>query len=892
MRLKKQISIPIIIATLFLVALSPAALQAQEAPVVITLGVPDFYSDIFTEEILAQFEAENPGISVELRKGQNPFFAPAVGDIAGHFEGAAAYASSADVLYVSQDNLSVEATRAGYFLDLTPLTSADTGLNTDDFLPAAWRSYQWDGGIWAIPAAVSVYILGYQPEKFDEAGLAYPNSAWTLDDFENAASALAERNSEGTVTRPGFVNLGSNALIVRAFLGQGLYDNTVIPNPPLFNNPDLEPLLTQIADMQAEGIFAGTSNLGSFELEEVPMRLDQSYILSGILDNEQNWAATLLPGNIAGLNVDAFAISSGTQYPDQAYALIKFITGKAEIAGRFFSDAPARQSLVGMDTESPNQFIRNFDPEDQALIQEALSVAVPVSELRYGEYLVNAIGKVNSGTDALTAIQETEQQVVENLQAAESQRETTVVYVATPIPTPVLGASDVSIKFGLTSFFSPLPNQDAWDQAIADFTASDPQVRQIVFDTGVDTALSDLTSKYDCFYVPINLVQNSDDLSPLLNLDPFMSVDASFDSSDVVGNSLQQLQKDNKTWAIPITIQPEVLKYNSELFSQAGIVPPENGWTTDEFNSALELLKGNMTGEDEAPFVPGGIGGTYLLVLMSAFGGIPLDYRTNPPTINYTDPNTVAAIQQVLDLAKADYIQYSELGNFGGVSFGFGGQEVRPIYPETLNGTNLFAFGGEEDPAEAPADPYRITLYPEGSQFTGISYDIGAGYISATSQNAEACYRWLSAIARRPDLFGAMPARLSLINDPTNVTVQGEDATSAYNLIANLLASPNTIAFPSLFSGASSPGNFIMQIWLYRAFDNYVLEDGDLQAKLEEAQIFSEAYQGCIANIPPYNLPPNASQSEQINYFRQFTDCAVDIDPSLNSLFGFLGGSG
>lgn len=891
MRLIKKQSLIFLLGIFIIAVMMPAAILAQSSPVIITLAIPDFYSDLFTENILSQFEAENPGIKVNLRKsGQDGFFSPAAGDIDGHFEDAATYAASADVLYVNQNSLTVEATRSGYFLDLTPLISADTNLNVDDFLPAVWRSYQWDGGRWAIPAAASVYILAYQPEKFDELGLPYPSSAWTIDDFANAANALAERDAAGNVTRPGFVNLGDNALIVRAFLGQGLYDDTIIPNPPVFNNPSLEPLLTKVAELNKDGVIGGTANLGTYDLEEVPMRLDQTYILSDLLNSGQNWQGTLLPGNIAGLSVDGFAISSGTQYPEQAYALIKFLTEKAEVVNRFFSDTPARQSLVGQDSESPNQLLRNFDPTDQALVEDAIAVAIPVSELRYGNYLVNAVAKINEGIDVRTALQEAEQQIIENLQKAEAQRDTTVVYVATPVPTPVLGASEVSIKFGLTSFFTPLPNREAWDQAIADFTAADSQVGQIVFDSGFDSAIGDLTSKYDCFYVPFNLVQNSDDLSPLLNLDPFMSVDASFDSADVVGNTLQQLQKDNKTWGIPITIQPEILKYESELFAQAGVVPPENGWTTDQFNTALQLLKANMTDEDEAPFVPSGFGGTYLLVLMSAFGGIPLDYRTTPPTINYTDTNTITAIRQVLDLAKDGYIRYSELGNFGGLNFGFGGPEIRPIYPETLNGASLFQTG-EEDNTETPADPYRVTLYPQGSQYTGISYDIGAGYISATAQNAEACYRWLSTLAGRPDLFGAMPARRSLINDPAITAVQGEDTTAAYNLMDTLLASPSTIAFPSAFGGASSPGNFIMQIWLYRAFDNYVLEDGDLQAKLEEAQIFSEAYQGCIATIPPYNLPPGATQSEQLNYFRQFIDCAVDIDPSLSSLFSFLGSS-
>ena len=93
---------------------------------------------------------------------------------------------------------------------------------------------------------------------------------------------------------------------------------------------------------------------------------------------------------------------------------------------------------------------------------------------------------------------------------------------------------------------------------------------------------------------------------------------------------------------------------------------------------------------DPAPFVATNTNGTHLLILMAAYGGLPLDYRTNPPTINFTTPANVDAIRQVLDLAKAGYIKYDALG-----SIDFGGNRLdrsAPIYSDTLNAFN-FRFG-------------------------------------------------------------------------------------------------------------------------------------------------------------------------------------------------------
>lgn len=869
------------------VLVTPNFLSAQNETI-ISVAIPEYMSDIFNNALFTDFEAANPGVKVNLVKsGMQSYISPA-GAVEEHLDGVADYVSTADVLYVNSFTFAPESTRAGYILDLTPLVSADTTLNPEDFLPAVWESYQWDGGIWALPVAASVNFLAYQPDKFDEAGIPYPNASWTIDDFTDAIRRLAETDANGNVTVPGFAAFSNVGLLFRALLGQGFYDNTILPNPPLFNNADLENLLTQWSELDKDGYTGSNISFGTFDFNDIPMRLDQSYLLSPFASNERNWDAALLPGGIAGLNVDAFAVSGGTSYPEQAYALAKYLTSNIEVVSRFFSDTPARQSLVGVESEDSVQISLNYAPEDAAFIQDALANAVPMSELRFSEYITIALSSMSGeGQDVRTALQEAETLAIENLQAGESRRGATSIFVATPEPTPILTAGEVGIKFGLTAFFSPLPNREAWDQTIDDFTATDPQVRQIVFDNGFSTQLSQLATQYDCFYLPYNIVPSTEDLSSLLSLDPFMGIDPNFDKSDVVGTTLTQLQKDGKTWGYPITIQPQVMRYHSELFEQAGVPTPETTWTIDDFRDALEQLKANSETPEQPPFIPSNFGGTYLLLLMSAYGGIPVDYRTTPPTINYSDPAIVEAMRQVLNLAKDGYIRYTQLGNFSGGT-GFGGSHI-PITDESLNGSNLFRFSGGTSGENT--DPYRMALYPTGNQFNGISYDIGAGYISANAQNPDACYRWLSTIAARPDLFGAMPARRSLFNATEALGPGGEQAAEIYAQIDALLQDPNTVAFPSPFGAAGSPGDFVMQLWLYRAFDNYVLEDGDLDAKLAEAETFTQAYQECVANIPPNTLPPDASQQEQLEYFRQYTDCAVDIDPSLNSLFGILGGS-
>jgi len=865
----------ILVVLLTLLTAPMAALRAQDT-VTITLGLPQFVETIITPELIAQFEAENPGIKVQTVAGGFPDFPSPTADVAKHFEAVEKYMSAADVNFMGSSNLSPEAAEAGYFLDLSPLTAADTNLDADDFFPDVWQSVQWDGKVWMMPVSTDVVGVAYNKEAFDKAGIAYPSGAWTIDDLDKAARALVEKDANGKVTKPAIVMFGDyTGLLVRSLLGASLYDSSVIPNTPLFNNPDLEPILTTLAKLQQDGVLSPTF---SGQMAEVPIRITGSFGFSGLLTGETNPPGiSLLPGGKAGINAQGFVISSGTLFPEQAYKLVKFLSLNPAVANNFLSASPARQSMVGIQPPAPSDdtgaaiaAIRPNSPEAQAMIAEALQNGLPASEDRYGAYITQALTKmISDNLDARTALQNAEVLAVTNQKAAADKHTNLIVSVATPIPQTVLGEGKVSLKFGMLSMVSPMPNRELWDQVIKDFVASDPQVGEIKLDTGINQP-EQSAKKFDCFYLPLNYVPQIDPTT-ILNLDPFMDADASFDRSDVINGVLPQVQRDDKTWAFPIVIQPDGIKYDADAFQKAGIPLPENGWTINEFTDALKTLK--AANPDKAPFEAQGVGGTYLLLLTAAYGGLPIDYRTTPPTFNFTDANSITALQQVLDLAKEGYIKYGELAGNGLASFISAGADRATIYTESLSG---FAFG----PQNGENDPYRLTTYPSGSTYNGATYSIGTAYVSSISQNPEGCYRWLSTLSRHPELFTGMPARLSLLDDPAVKAMQKPDEATFYKNFVALLQDPNTVSFPSLLSSAS-PSTFLIQRWIDKAFDNYVLHDGDLTSDLATAETYVKAFTECTAALSPED------QRDQLKYI----DCAGKVDPNVKSLFGAITGS-
>jgi ABC-type glycerol-3-phosphate transport system substrate-binding protein len=895
----------------------PAVSARGQNVTTLVLSVPSIWQDTLTQDLLATFESQY-NVNVVVTYTDTAFFGfggPS-STITDALDSTQTNVTSADVLYVDSNSLTAADTQAGYYLDLMPLVNSDPDINTSDFIPAVWQSYQWDNGLWALPLSTDVILLTYDQTAFDNAGLAYPNERWTIDDFANAAKALTQYNADGSVEMPGFTTLsgGNNVnVFLRALAGTGFYDPTTVPNAPSFAaNTTLEHVLEVAYQMIQDGTVL--SQGGGFD-NNVPLRVEgiNGYAQRNFRNpNNQNQTqtvryASLLPGGVAGLNTTGFAVSAGTASPELAYDLARYLTSLPDLANNQFSAVPARYSLKGTQATSNNNgnngnggngggpggggFFANRTIPDtiQPTVDQGLASGLPTSELRYASYVNSALSTMSTnGGDAQAALQSAEAQAVSDTQTAEARAGTVTLFVTPPPSGPTVEPGQVALNCAVNLGFGggpggrgQLPNQDEWNNIIADFVPNDPEIGAVILTPTNETDLATLAQTYDCFILPSNAVAGSD-VSPLLNLDPLIDSDPNFDRNDVIGNTLAQLQQNNMTYALPLAIEPQMLEYDPQKFADAGVPDPTNGWTPEAFTDALKMLKPYDT--DPTPFVPNDPSGSYLMMLIAAYGGLPIDYRTDPVTINFTDPTTEAAIQQVLDLAKNGYITYSSLAAAGGgfaVAGGGDNSTTPAITTNTLSRFRAFA------PNAANQTTMLQTMYPQGSQYGAVAYQITTGYISATAQNPEGAYRFLSTIARNPQLFSGMPARQSLVNDPTVEAAQGQDITAIYQELDTLLRSPNTIVFPTFTEGRGGGAlSFLQTYWLQKAFDNYVNNNADLDTELTDAQQITTAYLECAANIV-VDTSAATGNNPGGGRFQALGQCATTADPT----FSFGGGN-
>jgi ABC-type glycerol-3-phosphate transport system substrate-binding protein len=817
----------LIVAAVMVLAFASSHIGAQENQV-LTLSVPQWVGDGFNDAYFAPFLEANPGVNVVIVPDTEGIAYPAsaaYSSLDEHLEGVAKYVSAADVLYTTTWTVSPESTQAGLWLDLQPLVGVDPDLNEANFYPPAWRAFRWDGGMWSLPTILTPQVLVYSPPAFDEAGLTYPDANWSMDQYVDAALKLTQRDDDGNATQPGcWCNFN---LMIYGLLGHSLADGN---GAPMLEDPQLAELVDKWAVVQSQ-IYPE----GGYSSEGVALLMQEPWMLSSDMPNQQPYTLGEMPGNVYGATIYGFGISPATPNPELAFELVKFLTQNPINSYGGFGTFPA---LRDAETQTPTGYnmtsLDELPPEQRQVLEQAAETALVGPDMAYFEYVNSAMGQMSEKQiDAVTALQEAQAKALQNRADAAAWTGATSVVVATAVPTPSFDSSEIVLKFGLSQW--SVPNQQDWDRLAREFAENDPQVGVVeVNRSGND--YETWQNENDCFYLtydPISTYAQSDYLS----LDPLLNADPAFNPADLVPGALEALQQNGQTYGYPFSLTISALGYNPEQFEKANVPLPKLRWTVNEFTDALQQLAQYEDGDYQVAFAPRTFEDTDWLLLLAAYGAMPIDYRTDPPTYQFTEPTTVATIQQVLDLAKNGLVDYQQMGTFSYT----GMQKTGALFATSLTGNENYQL----------SENIALVSYPQGTQF-GVSAvgSVGGGFISSDTPNIDACYRWISFIAAHPELLvQVMPARVSAIEDPVTLATQGESAVALYRDYVALATDPNTLNIPGNF-GSTFEDYFVHQ-FLARAFDAYVLEDADLQQALTDAQRQTDEFLACSKNAPP-----------------------------------------
>lgn len=310
-------------------------------------------------EQISRFEAQNPGIKVEL-------IIPASSVSADQFLTMMASGTSIDVSELVL-RLAASVAAQGVYTDLRPYLERSAVLSLDDFAPVARQAVtRHDGVVWGVPVDLYVVPTHYNADMFIAGGLATPaelGTAWTFEAALEAAKRLTvDRNGDGVNEEWGTHNAYTLWVYRNAFENRGAewFDRDIEPTESRLASPEVIEALQWVADLHLVHNVTDLSS-GSYSAE-LPKGIYAWSLGTGpntanLLSQAQasfRWGVALPIGGVrqgAYTAVNSFQIPRTSQNPDAAFRWIEFLLGSVESWQSFMSGTgrlPARTQVMPM----------------------------------------------------------------------------------------------------------------------------------------------------------------------------------------------------------------------------------------------------------------------------------------------------------------------------------------------------------------------------------------------------------------------------------------------------------------------------------------------------------------------------------------------------------------
>lgn len=291
----------------------------------------------------------------------------------------------------------------------------------------------------------------------------------------------------------------------------------------------------------------------------------------------------------------------------------------------------------------------------------------------------------------------------------------------------------------------------------------------------------------------------------LLNLQPLMDADSSFQRDDFYPGTLEYYTTETGTWILPRTFYVQIMAYNKGLFKAAGVPMPEPGWTWDDVLHAAEQIasQSNTSGDSDRVYGyvdPSNGYLTFYGILQSA----GIDMLTTPTEAVQLDTDgMVAAVERMQALVESGAIYHNQLVAAPEVA-------ITPDYNQAIQDGRVGIwdnqFGqspmGVADPGQADAPPVQVGKVPYPAMETSLISG-GDGYIiSSGTQHPQEAWMWIEFLSRHsldmgsagmPDIFASsmIPARQALADDTGFWDGVDDETATAYRWALEHLLPPS-----------------------------------------------------------------------------------------------------
>jgi multiple sugar transport system substrate-binding protein len=865
----------------------PAAQPTADANATTVLFAVNEYEMASYNDLITAFEKDNPGIKIKAISineilGLGPLDTQMPDDAAERL------AAGADV--VSTSGSDQGAVDKGLVRDLTPFIDADTTFKADDFIPGALEQFQYRGGTWGVPTSAEFLFMTFDKALFDKAGVAYPEVGWTWDDFTAKAKAVTVREGD-TTTQWGFVETLPNHRRFIASRVKDLIDHSTDPATPRFDQPDVQSAVQWYTDLYLkdkvtpyfpppEGDVTLANLPESYKLIQsgkTAMSTDSG--LSWQVRKQQTKTMSLVPlpidkanDHTSPLYASGVVMSSGTTKPDAAWRWMNFLSQQPPTSIATFKRLPARLSIM-----QSSGLIDKLDPAYAAAVRFAFEHVMAQDGTPIGSSLNDAIESILKDgkpiDQALADAQTTaEASIVDAAKKAAEATPVPTVVVAAPQETPVnQNATTIKFSLGTATFNAP-----AYRDLAKRFNAANPDIvveikQPDLTQTSLD--IPDVAKGVDCFMWAPSL-QDPKNLEAILNLEPFLDADKSFDRNDFYAATLDQFTEQGQLWALPAEVSPYVIEYNRDLFDAANVSYPKPGWTLDDFLATAKALTKGDGDTKQYGFVGDYFEANDLVLMLQALGAQLVDTTQDPPKIMFDDATMQAAMQWYADLNRKHDVKplfvtdYTKL--LTEASTALVERETMIDDERAAMWTSYAGMPNLLNSQKRPTMNIGVASLPIGAAGSrGGNYVSSNGYyISADTPAKQACWKWITYLTTAVDVKQGLPARKSVATSEAYTQKVGTERAAAYQAS---LGEGGTSSVYEFFSGKNSWLGYTI-FWLSKAYGEIVDGTAPADKALADSQKLADDYRACVVQ--------NDAQSD----VKQQRQCLKQVDPTIPDL--------
>lgn len=305
---------------------------------ILRIALWDYESTRYDRELVQAFEAENPDVEVEVISYRGEVYSQ---NIQAMLESGA----NVDIVYTNEMDMVTKLEEQKFCLPIDNLASRDrmdlTQYKYSEFLCNS------DGEQIALPYRMDRFLLYYNKDLFDEAGIPYPNDDMTWDDFYQTATELQQY-----LDRQGKGQYSLFSLYIPMH-----WTDFLTSRPFSVENMDVEQLkngLSMLIRMQQEGSMVPMNAIRSqrgvqrmFESGDYGMYICGTWLMHYFqIDSEtgnctMNWDAVERPHWEGVINenpawMTSLCINRQSQETEAAWRFLQFVCGKrgAQIMAR------------------------------------------------------------------------------------------------------------------------------------------------------------------------------------------------------------------------------------------------------------------------------------------------------------------------------------------------------------------------------------------------------------------------------------------------------------------------------------------------------------------------------------------------------------------------------